>query len=101
MPPSVPPPRLPWTDAEDARLRRLRAEGMSWDAIARALGQQRDAVMTRALVIRARCPPPDFMPPPDDPEREPLPAGHPRSWGALLAGTLLDGTDYPLPFFFC
>lgn len=32
-------------------------------------------------------------------EREPLPAGHPDSWGAITAGTLLDGTPYPLPFF--
>lgn len=32
-------------------------------------------------------------------EREPLPAGHPVSWGALIAGTLLAGTPYPLPVF--
>ena len=30
---------------------------------------------------------------------EPLPAGHPRSWGAINAGTLLEGTPYPLPCF--
>lgn len=32
-------------------------------------------------------------------EREPLPPGHPVSWGALTAGTLLEGVPYPLPVF--
>jgi hypothetical protein len=89
-----------WTDAQDAQLRRLRAEGAAWDDIGRVLGRDRDAVTARAHAIGARPPPPDFASPIDDPGREPLPAGHPRSWGAMLAGTLLDGCDYPLRFFF-
>ncbi len=88
-----------WTDAEDGRLRRLRAEGGTWADIARALGRAPQAVMARALAIGARRPPSDFSPPADDPEREPLAAGHPRSWGALIADTLLEGIDYPLPIF--
>ncbi len=97
MPPSC---LRPGTDALDAQLRRMWAEGVVWGDIARTLGRDRDDVVTRALVIGARPPPPDFTPIPDDPWREALPAGHPRTWGALIAGTLLDGADYPLPFFF-
>jgi hypothetical protein len=32
-----------------------------------------------------------------DPAREPLPAGHPLSWGLITAGTLLEGGRYPMP----
>jgi hypothetical protein len=28
-----------------------------------------------------------------------LPAGHPASWDAINAGTVLEGTPYPLQFF--
>lgn len=96
---SLPVP-LPWSEAMDTQLRRLWAEGTPWDEIARILGRDRHAVVIRVLTIGARPPPPDFTPSVDDPWREPLPAGHPRSWGALVAGTLLEGTEYPLPFFF-
>jgi hypothetical protein len=91
--------RLSWTAAQDAQLRRLRAEGAEWDDIARALGRDRAVVEARARMIRARRPPPDFIAPSDDPRREPLSAGHLRSWAALVKDTLLDGTDYPLPCF--
>ncbi len=91
--------RLPWTAAQDAQLRRLRAEGAEWDDITRALGRERAVIEARARAIAARRPPPGFIAPSDDPLREPLSAGHPRSWGALVAGTLLDGADYPLPCF--
>lgn len=93
------PLSLAWTDAQDAQLRRLRAEGAAWDDIARTLGRGPESVMRRARAIGARPPPPDFVPPEDDPEREALPSGHPRSWDAMTAGTLLEGCDYPLPFF--
>ncbi len=91
--------RLCWTEAQDAQLRRLRAEGADWDDIARVLGRERAALEARAQAIAARRPPPDFTPPPDDPRREPLAAGHPRSWGTLVKDTLLEGADYPLPCF--
>jgi hypothetical protein len=35
----------------------------------------------------------------EDRRREPLPAGDRRSWGAITAGTLLEGMAYPLPVF--
>jgi hypothetical protein len=41
------------------------------------------------------------MPHPDpdrpDPNRDPLPAGHPVSWSLLTAGTCLQGTPYACP----
>jgi len=93
------PKKLEWTDAQDAQLRRLRAEGATWDGIAAVLGLTRWAAMDRGRRIGARLPPPDFVPPPEDPAREPLPAGHPRSWNTINAGTVLEGTPYPLPVF--
>jgi len=41
----------------------------------------------------------DLPLPAEDPERPSLPAGHPVSWGALTSGTILEGTQYPLPVF--
>lgn len=35
----------------------------------------------------------------EDRRREPLPAGDRRTWGAITAGTLLEGMPYPLPVF--
>jgi hypothetical protein len=93
------PARHIWTNAQDTQLRRLRAEGATWDVIAAILGMTRWATIERGRRIGARLPPPDFVPPPDDPLREPLPAGHPRSWDAITAGTVLENTRYPLPVF--
>ena len=31
----------------------------------------------------------------DETGREPLPAGHPAAWDALVAGTILDGLAWP------
>ncbi len=93
------PVKLTWTDAQDTQIRRLRAEGAAWDAIAALLGLTRWSVIERGRRIGARPPPPDTTPRPEDPDREPLPAGHPVSWNALTAGTVLDGTPYPLPVF--
>jgi hypothetical protein len=87
-----------WTDAQDTQLRRLRSEGATWDMIAAVLGRSRWATIQRGERIGARRPPPDFVPS-DDPLREPLPAGDPRSWGAINTGTVLEDTPYPLPFF--
>ena len=81
------------------RLRRLRAEGVSWDSIAAASGLARWTVIERGRRIGARPPPREFVPPPEDPARDPLPAGHPRTWGVLIAGTVLEGVPYPLPVF--
>jgi len=88
-----------WTDALDSQLRRMRAEGAGWDDIGAVLGITRWAASERARRIGAHLPPPEFVPPPEDPEREPLAAGHPRSWGAITSGTVLQGQPYPLPVF--
>lgn len=32
-------------------------------------------------------------------DRGPLPPGHALSWGAINAGTVLDGAEYPFPIF--
>ena len=77
------PLKLRWTDAQDTRIRQLRAQGATWDAIAAALLLTRSAVIERGRRIGARPPPPEFVAPPDDPNREPLPAGHARTWGAM------------------
>ena len=93
------PKKFIWTDAQDSRIRRLRTEGASWDTIAAILGQTRWAIIERGRRIGARPPPREFVPPPEDPARGPLPAGHPRSWNVLTAGTVLEDTPYPLPVF--
>jgi hypothetical protein len=95
------PEKLHWTQPADAQLRRLRAEGATWDAIAAAMRVSRSAVIEHGRRIGARLPPPDVVPEAVrelmDPAREPLRAGHPVSWRAITAGTLLAGSRYPWP----
>ena len=67
------------------------------DRFAEALRLSRSTIIERGRRIGARAPPPEFIPPPEDPQRDPLPAGHPRTWGAMNAGTVLADTPYPLP----
>jgi hypothetical protein len=93
------PQKLSWTEAQDLRLKRLRSEGVTWDAIAAILGVSRYTTIERGRKIGARRPPPEYRPAPEDPGREPLPPGHPRSWGAITTGTVLEGCPYPLPWF--
>lgn len=93
------PTKLIWTDAQDSQIKRLRGEGEAWDAIAAALGLSRWTVIERGRRLGAHRPPKEFVPPPEDPGRDPLPAGHPRSWNVITEGTVLEGTPYPLPVF--
>jgi hypothetical protein len=93
------PAKLHWTESRDIQLRRMRAEGSSWETIAAVLGVSRFAAIERGRRIGAPRPAPEARPTPEDPNREPLPAGHPRSWNALTAGTVLEGAPYPLPVF--
>ena len=86
------PKKLVWTDAQDATIKRLRTEGATWDIIATLLHLTRWTVIERGRRIGAR------PPPSDDPDREPLPAGHPRSWDILVRGTCLEGVPYPAAF---
>jgi len=93
------PKKFIWTEAQDVQIRRLRTEGASWDRIASIIGHSRWAIIDRGRRIGARPPPRELVAPPEDPGREPLPAGHPRSWSVLTAGTVLEGVPYPLPVF--
>ena len=85
-----------WTAPADFRLRRLRLEGASWEAIAEALGVSPAAAHARARLIGARRPLVGLAAS-DDPARDSLPAGHPLAWGVLTQGTWLAGTRYPTP----
>ena len=91
------PKKLEWSEAQDLTIKRMRAECASWDVIATAIGVTRWTVIERGRRIGARLPPPDFDPPPEDPERPPLPPGHPETWGAIIKGTSLEGELYPFP----
>jgi hypothetical protein len=88
-----------WSPEMDQRLTALRGSGESWDAIALTLGLTRWTTIERGRRLGARRPPPKPQPPAEDPNRPPLPAGHPQTWGLLTAGTLLDGAPYPFPVF--
>ncbi len=92
------PAALIWTDSRDHVLCALRAEGRSWDSIDAMLGISRWAVMERDRLVGAvKAMPPPRLAAGDLAEagREVMPAGHPVSWGAITAGTLLDGMAYP------
>jgi hypothetical protein len=93
------PTRFHWTEAQDTQIRRLRAEGTTWESIAAVLGLTRWAVIERGRRIGARMPPRELSNVREDPARDPLPPGHPRSWDVLTAGTVLENTPYPLPVF--
>lgn len=92
------PKPLVWTDPHDTVLRRMRASGDSWDAIAACLGISRWAAVERGRSIGATRKPPRVLPDPDlaelrNPGREPLPAGHRETWGRIA----LAGAAYPWP----
>lgn len=91
-------PKVPWTDAQDSQIRRRRSEGASWEAIADDLALSLWAVTERGRSIGAGVHPAGFTAP-DDPQRAPLPAGHPTSWDTINAGAVLEGVPYPLRFF--
>jgi hypothetical protein len=86
--------KVVWTDAQDTQIRRLRREGATWDSIACELTLTVWAVTERGHRIGAGRTQNDCAEPPEDPLREPLPAGHPRSWDAINAGTVLAGAPY-------
>ena len=89
-----------WSAAQDARLRRLRLDGATWDAIASELGRTRWTVIERGRRIGAPAPPPTPRSEPNAcDERLALPAGHPLSWRAITDSTLLHDEPYPLPVF--
>lgn len=90
--------QIVWTDAQDMQIRRRRIEGANWETIAAELLVSLEAVTERGRRVGAMRLL-DSSVPAGDPLREPLPAGHPASWDAINAGTILRGVPYPLPFF--
>lgn len=88
------PKKITWTEAQDMQIKRLRAEGRTWDDVCQTIGQTRWAVIDRGRRIGARLPPPDFIAAPPDPHREALPAGHPVTWSAITEQTVLAGVAY-------
>jgi hypothetical protein len=91
------PRRIEWTEVQDTKIKRMRAECASWDTIAIAIGVTRWTVIERGRRLGARLPPPDFVPPADDPERPALPPGHRETWDAINRGLSLEGMPYPIP----
>ena len=91
------PKRIEWNEVQDMKIKRMRAENASWDAIAEAVGVTRWTVIERGRRLGARLPPPDFQPPLEDPERPSLAPGHKATWGIITVGTSLEGMPYPIP----
>lgn len=96
--------RIIWTPQADARLARMRNEGASIRALAAAFGLSRSTVAERAGRIGLALPDKAASQPQQtdtesapDPARDPLPAGHPISWGLITNGTSLEGTPYATP----
>ena len=91
------PRKIIWTEAQDSRIKRMRAERASWDSIALSIGVTRWTVIERGRRLGARLPPPEFQPSCEDPDRPAVPPGHAETWGRITRGTCLEGVPYPLP----
>ena len=91
------PRKTVWTEGQDTQIRRLRTEGATWDVIALALGLPRWTVIARARAIGAERPPANAVAVLDESGREPLPAGHVESWGAINRGTSLEDVPFQTP----
>jgi hypothetical protein len=91
------PKKILWTSGQDAQIRRLRTEGASWDIIALALSLARWTVIERARDLGAERPPANALAVLDESQREPLPAGHTESWGAINRGTVLETVRFKAP----
>jgi len=88
------PQALKWTEAADAAIRSMRAEGRTWEVIGAALGLSRNTVIERGRRLCALAPKRQVQPGAgrqgaEDPNRAPLAAGHPLTW------RLLSREDYP------
>jgi hypothetical protein len=76
-----------WTEAADQVICNMRGAGDTWAAIGQRLGLSRNTVIERGRRLRAEAPVKapavkeyDML---EDPNRGPLPAGHPLTWGLL------------------
>jgi hypothetical protein len=77
-----------WTALADETIKIMRADGRTWAAIGHTLGLSRNTVIERGRRLRAEAPQRVKQviiaePLSDDPNRAPLPAGHPFTWGLL------------------
>ena len=76
-----------WTATADKVIKTMRADGQTWAAIGRSLGLSRNTVIERGRRLCAHAPKREVIATPkpvsDDPNRAPLPAGHPLTWGLL------------------
>jgi hypothetical protein len=91
------PRKLIWTEGQDTQIRRLRIEGASWDLIALALSLARWTVIERARLIGVERAPANAVAVLDEPDRQPLHAGHAESWGAINRGTSLENVPFQTP----
>lgn len=87
-----------WTAAIDNAIRTMRKDGRTWRDIGQVLTLSRDAVRLRGKDIGAWRPAEQkkrirIHP---TPTRDAYPPGHPETWGAITAGTLLAGVPYPI-----
>jgi hypothetical protein len=99
--------RRHWADAEDDMIRGMRALGASWQAIASAVGVSVNTLVDRAAVLGVRALPSSYAARAaarriaelhrDATDRDPLPAGHPITWGAITRGTSLAGEPCQRP----
>ena len=83
-----------WTAAADRVIFDMRGAGETWATIGLRLGLSRNTVIERGRRLRAAAPVKavmvreyDLL---EDPNRGPLPAGHPLTWG------LLSSEPYPV-----
>jgi hypothetical protein len=95
----MPARRIVWTPDQDAAIIRMRAASASWDTIAEAVGVARWTVIERGRALGAAAPTVEPTFETAGRSADPLPAGHPETWGAIIAGTVLAGTVYPHPVF--
>lgn len=85
-----------WTDDQDHLIR----QGIPWPIVARRIGLCRWTVRERARKlgllpeVPALSNPARLADEPADDRRASYPPGHPVTWGALIAGTCLDGVEY-------
>ena len=82
-----------WTAVADRVICTMREGGETWAAIGQRLGLSRNTVIERGRRLRATAPPkPVFVAEravSEDPNRLPLPAGHPVTW------QLISDAPYP------
>jgi len=102
----MPAPHI-WTEAENEMIRARATTLESWETIGAWVGVTKQCVILQAHRLgvptaslrwiaarRETSPTAEIITAPDDPDREPLPAGHPETWGIIVAGTCLAGTEY-------